>query len=164
MSTTDSSYLFHYRGTTGIKGTFAVQYQEQNKEIYGTAAAGGLPRNKRKGTASKHRIKRTALVESSEFERFWKRLALKTDYTVAFDGARVIARGIEALNGLAIADYEAEAVQTRIRSIGENDIRRDAVSRVFQSLRARVATPFQERQPSQPVKASPPLPRRSALW
>ena len=117
--------------------TFAAQYQEQIKEIYGTAAAGSLLRKKHKGKPSKHKIRRTALFESTAFEEFWKKLARKTDYMVAFDEARVIERAIEALNKLVTADYEAEVVQTRIRSIAATSIKSDEMGRMFETLRAR---------------------------
>lgn len=116
--------------------TFAAQYQEQIKEIYGTADAGSNLRKKHKGKDSKNRITRTPHYGSDEFKAFWKKLARKTDYTVTFDEGKVIERAIAALNKLVIADYEAEVVQTRIRSIAADSIKSDELGRMFENLRA----------------------------
>lgn len=116
--------------------TFAAQYQEQIKEIYGTAAAGSNLRKKHKGKDAKNRITRTPHYESDEFKAFWKKLARKTNYTVSFDENKVVERAIEALNKLVIADYEAEVVQTRIRSIAAESIQSDELGRMFENLRA----------------------------
>jgi type III restriction enzyme len=116
--------------------TFAAQYQEQIKEIYGTAAAGSNLRKNHKGKPAKNRITRTPHYESDEFKAFWDKLARKTNYTVSFDETKVVERAIEALNKLVIADYEAEVVQTRIRSIAAESIQSDELGRMFQNLRA----------------------------
>jgi len=121
--------------------TFAAQYQEQIKEIYGTAAAGSTLRKKHKGKDAKNKLTRTGHFESAAFKAFWERLARKTDYTVAFDEAKVVERAIAALNKLVIGDYEAEVVQTRIRAIAAESITSEEVGRVFENLRASF-TPF----------------------
>ena len=121
--------------------TFAAQYQEQIKEVYGTAAAGGPLRKSEKGRPVKNKLTRTRHFESAAFKAFWEKLARKTDYSVAFDERQVVQRAIEALNKLVIADYEAEVVQTRIRAIAFDSIRSDEVGRVFENLRAHF-TPF----------------------
>ncbi len=102
--------------------TFAAQYQEQIKEIYGTAAAGSTLRNKHKGKDAKNKLTRTKHFESAAFKAFWERLARKTDYTVAFDEEKVVERAIEALNSIKIEDYEAVIVSTRITSISADTI------------------------------------------
>lgn len=121
--------------------TFAAQYQEQIKEIYGTAAAGGTLRKSHKGRQAKNKLTRTKHFESVAFKAFWERLARKTDYTVAFDEAKVVERAIEALNKLVIGDYQAEVVLTRIRSIAAEAIGSEEVGRETESLRASF-TPF----------------------
>ncbi len=121
--------------------TFAAQYQEQIKEIYGTTAAGSTLRKKHKGRDATNKLTRTKHFESTAFKAFWERLARKTDYTVAFDEAHVIQRAIEALNKLIIGDYQAEVVLTRIRSIAAESIGSEEVGRETENLRANF-TPF----------------------
>ena len=121
--------------------TFAAQYQEQIKEIYGTAAAGSTLRKKHKGKDAKNKLTRTKHFESAAFKAFWERLARKTDYTVAFDEAKVVERAIEALNNLVIGDYQAEVVLTRIRSIAAEIIGSEEIGRETENLRASF-TPF----------------------
>jgi type III restriction enzyme len=121
--------------------TFATQYQEQIKEIYGTAAAGSTLRKSHKGRPAKNKLTRTKLFETAAFKEFWKKLARKTDYTVAFDEAKVVERAIEALNRLVIGEYQAEVVLTRIRSLAVDSIGSEEVGREIESLRASFA-PF----------------------
>jgi type III restriction enzyme len=121
--------------------TFAAQYQKQIKDIYGTAAAGGTLRKSHKGEPAKNKLTRTKHFESAAFKAFWERLARKTDYTVAFDEAKVVERAIEALNKLVIGDYQAEVVLTRIRSIAVEAIGSEEVGRETENLRASF-TPF----------------------
>ncbi len=116
--------------------TFAAQYQEQIKEIYGTAAAGSTLRKKHKGQDAKNTLTRTKHFESAAFKAFWEKLARKTDYTVAFDEARVVERAVEALNRLVIGDYQAEVVLTRIRSIAAESIGSEEIGREIENLRA----------------------------
>jgi type III restriction enzyme len=56
------------------------------------------------------------------FKRFWKALAKKTDFSVAFDEQALITRSIEALNTIRIADYQAEVSSRTIGSIREEGI------------------------------------------
>lgn len=121
--------------------TFAAQYQEQIKEIYGTTAAGSTLRKKHKGRDAKNKLTRTKLFESAAFKAFWERLARKTDYAVVFDEGKVVERAIEALNKLVIGDYQAEIVLTRIRSIAAESIGSEEVGREIENLRASF-TPF----------------------
>ncbi len=116
--------------------TFAAQYQEQIKEIYGTAAAGSTLRKKHKGRDATNKLTRTKHFESAAFKAFWERLARKTDYTVAFDEATVVERAIAALNKLVIGDYQAEVVLTRIRSIAAESIGSEEVGRETENLLA----------------------------
>ena len=55
--------------------TFAAQYQEQIREIYGSTAAGSTLRKKHKGRDAKNRLARTGLFQSESFAAFWERLA-----------------------------------------------------------------------------------------
>jgi type III restriction enzyme len=119
--------------------TFATQYQEQIREVYGTAAAGSQLRKKHKGRDAKSKITRTRLFESDSFRAFWEKLARKTDYTVVFREDEIVARAIEALNRLVVGDYEAEIVLTRIKSIAMTGIGSDEVGRETEKLRANFA-------------------------
>jgi type III restriction enzyme len=116
--------------------TFAAQYQEQIKEVYGTATAGSALRKNERGRRATNTVTRTRLFESDAFKVFWQKLALKTDYTVAFNEERIIERAAHALNKLVVGGYEAEVVLTRIRSIGAESITSDEIGRDTQSLRA----------------------------
>lgn len=116
--------------------TFAAQYQEQIKEVYGTADAGGVLRKKHKGRDAKNKINRTKLSESKSFLAFWKKLARKTDYTVVFREAEIVKRAVEALNKLVVGDYEAEIVLTRIKSIALTGISSDEIGRETEKLQA----------------------------
>ena len=121
--------------------TFAEQYQAQIEEIYGSAGSGTPLRKVHKGRPSKHRLKRTAMFESAAFKAFWEKLSRKTDYTVAFDEAKVVERAIASLNKLVIGDYQAEVVLTRIRSISPDSIGSQEIGRETENLRANF-TPF----------------------
>lgn len=121
--------------------TFAAQYQEQIKEIYGTSAAGSTLRKSHKGLRATNKLTLTNLFQSASFKEFWERLALKTDYTVAFDETKLVERAIDALNKLVISDYQAEVVLTRIRSIAVGSIGSEEIGRETENLRASF-TPF----------------------
>jgi type III restriction enzyme len=116
--------------------TFATQYQEQIKEVYGDAAAGSQLRKKHKGKDAKNKINRTKLSESKSFLAFWEKLARKTDYTVIFREDEIVKRAVAALNKLVVGDYEAEIVLTRIRSIALTGIASDELGRETKKLRA----------------------------
>jgi type III restriction enzyme len=116
--------------------TFATQYQEQIKEIYGDATAGSHLRKKHKGRDAKNKINRSKLSESKSFLAFWEKLARKTDYTVVFREDEIVKRAVEALNKLVVGEYEAEIVLTRIRSIALTGIASDELGRETEKLRA----------------------------
>ncbi len=116
--------------------TFAAQYQEQIKEVYGTADAGGVLRKKHKGQDAKNRINRTKLYKSKSFRAFWEKLARKTDYTVVFREDQVVRRAVEALNKLVVGDYEAEIVLTRIKGIAMTGLASDEIGRETEKLHA----------------------------
>jgi type III restriction enzyme len=116
--------------------TFATQYQEQIKEVYGTADAGSQLRKKHKGRDAKNKINRTKLSESKSFRAFWEKLARKTDYTVVFREDEIVRRAIEALGKLVVGDYEAEIVLTRIRGIAMTGLASDEIGRETEKLNA----------------------------
>jgi type III restriction enzyme len=116
--------------------TFATQYQEQIKEVYGDTAAGSLLRKKHKGRDAKNKINRTTLYESASFRTFWAKLARKTDYAVVFREDEIVARVVAALNQLAVDDYQAEIVLTRIKSISMTGLASDEIGRATEKLRA----------------------------
>ncbi|MFO0964654.1 MAG: DEAD/DEAH box helicase family protein [Gemmataceae bacterium] len=116
--------------------TFAAQYQEQIKEVYGTTSAAGPLRNRPKGRDQKNKINRTPRFEGDAFKEFWKRLARKTDYTVAFREDQIIDRAVAALNRLVISAYEAEVVLTRIQDIAAESIASTEVGRETEKLKA----------------------------
>jgi type III restriction enzyme len=116
--------------------TFAAQYQEQIKEVYGTADAGGVLRKKHKGRDAKNKINRTKFYENKSFRAFWEKLARKTDYTVVFREDEIVKRAVEALNKLVVGDYEAEIVLTRIKGIAMTGLASDEIGRETEKLHA----------------------------
>lgn len=116
--------------------TFAIQYQEQIKEVYGSVGAGANLRQKHKGKPRIHKVRRTALSESPSFKAFWDRLARKTDFTVAFHEDQVIQHAIDALNAIQIGQYEAEVVSTRIHSVSQSGIESTELGREVSRLKS----------------------------
>jgi len=104
--------------------TFVTQYQEEIKEVYGSPNAGAGMTHTHKGEAqNKVKFKRNkSTVVNEAFKRFWKSLSKKTDYSISFDEATLIARSIDALNAISIADYEVEVTSRTIGSITEEGI------------------------------------------
>jgi type III restriction enzyme len=119
--------------------TFARDYQEQIKEAYGDPSKGSPLRKKHKGEDTKNVIRRTARFESDEFRRFWERLARKTDYTVAFDEAALVTRATEALDAIAVGQYQAEVTLTRMKSIDGERIEGEYVGGEVEALRPEFA-------------------------
>jgi type III restriction enzyme len=105
--------------------TFVTQYQEEIKEVYGTTSAGagmihthlGKPQNEI------HFKRNQNETINQAFRRFWKALAKKTNFSVAFDEVSLVTRSIEALNTISISDYQAEVSSRSIESITEEGIR-----------------------------------------
>ena len=116
--------------------TFATQYQQQIKDIYGTEDAGSHLREKHKGVDSKQTVRRTAHYDSNSFRSFWEKLARKTDYSVVFREEEVINRAIKAINNLSVEDYAAEIVLTRIKSVFADTLTSEEVGRGTEKLRA----------------------------
>ena len=99
--------------------TFVSQYQSEIKEIYGTTGSGAKTRHKRKGRhPRKRRLKRNdAVYRSDSFREFWRRLSLRTDYTVVIDEDAVVTRATKALNALKIEHYTAEVALNRVERL-----------------------------------------------
>lgn len=85
--------------------TFARQYQEEIKEIYGTAAAGAgmthTDKDKKRNTVSFVRSSKDSVNEA--LKQFWAALARKTEYTVSFDEERLINQAVEKVTQIKIA-------------------------------------------------------------
>ena len=107
--------------------TFVAQYQEEIKAVYGTTSAGAGITHSHKGVsqdAVKFNLNTTETVDDA-FKRFWKAMAKKTDYVLAFNEDHLIAKAIERINGITIPDYIIEASSHIINSItddGHEDI------------------------------------------
>lgn len=118
---------------------FAAQYQQQIKDAYGDKAKGSLLRKKHKGEDTKNVIRHTARFKSEEFHRFWERLAKKTDYTVAFDEEALLKRAVEALDAIAVGEYQAEVTLTRMMSLASDRIEGQYVGSEVEVLRPEFA-------------------------
>ncbi len=99
--------------------TFVSQYQSEIKEVYGSEAAGAETRYKLKGKhPRKRRVNRNETIfESDSFREFWRRLSLRTDYTVVIDEDAVVYRAVEVLNTLRIKHYSVEVALDRVKQI-----------------------------------------------
>jgi len=102
--------------------TFVTQYQEEIKSVYGTTAAGAGLTHTHKGEAKdKAEFKRNASKTINEaFKRFWRAMAKKTDYVIAFSEDNLIGRSIEELNQITIPDYFIEASSYKINALTED--------------------------------------------
>lgn len=98
--------------------TFAAQYQEQIREVYGTADAGSNLRKKHKGQSSAKRIRRNKdRFASAEFKAFWQNLVRKTRYEICFREDVIVSRSVAEINRLTVPAYQAEITLNRINSI-----------------------------------------------
>ncbi len=104
--------------------TFATQYQEEIKAIYGTTAAGaGLSHSDKGNKPNKVQFKRNPSDSiDAAFRRFWKAMAKKTDYSVSFDEKDLVQTCIERINQIVIPDYLLEVKTTSIQSIDSEQI------------------------------------------
>ncbi|QQT26293.1 MULTISPECIES: DEAD/DEAH box helicase family protein [Bacteroidota] len=118
--------------------TFVTQYQEEIKEVYGTAQAGAGMSHTHKGKPQNEvRFKRNQNETINQaFKRFWKALARKTNFSVAFNEQALIARSIEALNAISIADYQAEVSSRTIGNISETGIQDEFAGKETYKLKA----------------------------
>ena len=104
--------------------TFVTQYQKEIKDIYGTASAGAGMSHTHKGKPQNEvSFKRNTNSSINEaFKRFWKALAKKTDYVIAFDEESLIEKATEQINLITISDYVAEVSSRNIGTISEEGI------------------------------------------
>lgn len=102
--------------------TFVAQYQEEIKSVYGTSNAGAGMTHTHKGEEQDQVLFKRNPSESIDtaFKRFWKSLARKTNYTMAFDDANLVHIATEQINLITIADYAIEASSHLITSITED--------------------------------------------
>lgn len=118
--------------------TFVTQYQEEIKEVYGTTHAGAGMSHTHKGKPQNevHFKRNQNETINQAFRRFWKALAKKTHFSVAFDEQALIARSIEALNAISIADYQAEVSSRTIGDISESGIQDEFAGKETYKLKA----------------------------
>lgn len=118
--------------------TFVTQYQEEIKEVYGTTQAGAGMSHTHKGKPQNevHFKRNQNETINQAFRRFWKALAKKTNFSVAFDEQALIARSIEALNAISIADYQAEVSSRTIGDINESGIQDEFAGKETYKLKA----------------------------
>ncbi|MGI8470346.1 MAG: DEAD/DEAH box helicase family protein [Pyrinomonadaceae bacterium] len=102
--------------------TFARQYQEEIKEIYGTAAAGAgmthTDKDKKKNTVSFIRNSNDSV--NNALKKFWAALARKTEYTVAFDEERLVSQAVERVINIKIAQTVIAAELQSIDAMRED--------------------------------------------
>lgn len=103
--------------------TFARQYQEEIKEVYGTSEAGAKMTHSEKGTPKNQvsfKRNRNQSVDEA-LRRFWNALARKTEYTVAFDEQALIAQAVEQVTSIKIASTVIAAQLQSIDAMSEED-------------------------------------------
>ena len=101
--------------------TFVTQYQEEIKSIYGNSTAGAGMTHTHKGKPQDEvSFKRNpSETIDAAFKRFWKSLAQKTHYTMAFNEESLINTSAERINAIEMPDYVIEASSYLINSITE---------------------------------------------
>ena len=99
--------------------TFVTQYQEEIKAIYGSTKAGAGMTHTHKGKPQDEvEFKRNPSdTIDAAFKRFWKSLAKKTDYTIAFNEENLIETATQRINAITIPDYVIEASSHLINEI-----------------------------------------------
>jgi len=99
--------------------TFVTQYQEEIKAIYGNTKAGAGMIHTHKGKPQDEvQFKRNpSNTIDAAFKRFWKLLAKKTDYTIAFNEENLIKTATQRINSITIPDYVIEASSHLINEI-----------------------------------------------
>ena len=104
--------------------TFVTQYQKEISDIYGTTAAGAGMSHTHKGKPQNEVSFKRNINETIDlaFKRFWKSLAKKTDYVVAFNEENLIAKATIQINSITISDYVAEVSSRNIGTISEEGI------------------------------------------
>jgi len=104
--------------------TFVTQYQKEIKDIYGTTSSGaGMTHNHKGKPQNEVQFKLNPKIEIEEaFKRFWKALAKKTDYVVAFSEENLIIKATEQISKITISDYVAEVSSNFIGNISEEQV------------------------------------------
>ncbi|MCZ7671326.1 MAG: hypothetical protein M5U34_31440 [Chloroflexi bacterium] len=117
--------------------SFAAQYQSELRDVYGDGALMPTLRQNHKGQKKKTIVTRNDdLFNGASFRAFWQKLAQKTDYVVAFDEEQLVARAIDALNAIEVAEYTAEIVLSRITAMYEDAFEDEEVGRETHQLTA----------------------------
>ncbi len=120
--------------------TFVTQYQQQIREVYGTASAGSNLRKSHKGDPKKEIIRKNKKnFESEAFKAFWRKLSRKSDYTVDFNQDSIVERSIKALDAIKIEEYQVEIVLTRIKAIYQDTLDDTELGRETEKLKASFA-------------------------
>lgn len=99
--------------------TFVTQYQEEIKAVYGSTKAGAGMTHTHKGQPQDevHFKRNPSNTIDTAFKRFWKSLAKKTDYTIAFNEENLIENATQRINAITIPDYVIEAASHLINEI-----------------------------------------------
>jgi type III restriction enzyme len=114
-----------------------LQYQAQLSEEFGKDGKQPPLRKNTKGNKKQNKLTRhEARFNSDSFRNFWKTLARKTQYTVSFDEAEIIKRGIQELGKIKIAAYEAEIRLTRIKELQDIQGKGEEIGREIAQLKA----------------------------
>ncbi|MDP1970404.1 MAG: hypothetical protein Q8K42_05620, partial [Methylobacter sp.] len=117
--------------------TFALQYQAQLADEFGIDGKKPPLRKNSKGNKKQNKLTRhETRFNSDSFRNFWKTLARKTQYTVSFDEAEIINRGIQELGKIKIASYEAEIRLTRIKELQDIQGKGEEIGREIAQLKA----------------------------
>jgi len=102
--------------------TFVTQYQEEIKAVYGTTNAGaGLTHTHKGEPQDEITFKRNpSETIDAAFKRFWKAMAKKTDFVIAFSEDDLIKKATERISTITIPDYVIEASSHIIDTITED--------------------------------------------
>ena len=102
--------------------TFVTQYQEEIKSIYGDVNAGaGMTHNHKGKDEDKVLFKKNPSDDIQKaFKKFWKAMAQKTDYSIAFDEDQLVVNAVERINKITIPDYVIEASSHFVKEFSED--------------------------------------------
>lgn len=102
--------------------TFVTQYQEEIKSVYGTSNAGAAMSHTHKGIAKDEvEFKKNPSKEIEiAFNKYWKALSKKTEYTMAFDEESLINNASNLISKITIPDFVIEASSFMINSLSED--------------------------------------------
>lgn len=101
--------------------TFVTQYQEEIKSVYGDTNAGAGMTHTHKGEQQdKVQFKKNPSYDIQKaFKKFWKAMAKKTDYSIAFDEEQLITNSAERINKITIPEYVIEAASHFVKEFSE---------------------------------------------